>query len=134
MKENSLVKSLLWVKKQLQMYLDIKPDAYAFKNIEKMKKEEPNLKMKLGWMEEYSQLQQEEDIYKMVRRAYKSNTIRKGEGKKVHKGFVKRNSMNPDLIKMKTQIIRIFCEFVNLSVRSIHHQMNIQWQICVCLN
>ena len=103
MKEDSLVKGLLWVKKQLQIYLDIKPDAYAFKNIEKMKKEEPNLKMKLGWMEEYSQLQQEEDIYKMVRRAYKSNTIRKGEGKKVHKGFVKRNSMNPDLIKMKTQ-------------------------------
>jgi hypothetical protein len=99
MKENSLVKCLLWVKKQLQIYLEIKPDAYTFTNFEKMKKTQPNLKMKLGWMEEYSLMNQEEDIYKMIRRSNKSNTII--QRKKV-KNLEKRNSLNPEFIKTKS--------------------------------
>ena len=102
MKENSLVKCLLWVKRQLQIYLDIKPDAYTFKNIEIMKQSQPNLKMKLSWMEEYSQLNQEEDIYKMVRRTYKSKSIIKKPNENINnKVLVKRNSLNPELIKLK---------------------------------
>ena len=102
MKENSLVKCFLWVKRQLQIYLDIKPDAYTFKNLERMKQSQPNLKIKLGWMEEYSQLNQEEDIYKMVRRTYKSNTIIKKSNDNInYKVLIKRNSLNPGLIKLK---------------------------------
>ena len=98
MKENSLVKLLIWVKKQLQIYLDIKPDAYTFKNIELMKQSQPNLKMKFGWMVQYSLLNQEEDIYKMVRRTYKSNTIITKN--KIKKNLmIKRNSLNPQIIK-----------------------------------
>ena len=97
MKENSLVKLFLWVKKQLQIYLEIKPDAHTFTNFEKMKKTQPNLKMKLGWMEEYSQMNQEEDIYKMVRRSNKSNTII--QKKKIKNLELKRNSLNPEFIK-----------------------------------
>ena len=105
MKENSLVKLLLWVKRQLQIYLDIKPDAYTFKNIEKMKQDQPNLKMKLGWMEEYSQLNQEEEIYKMVRRSHKSNTIISKQGLlKTKVSTLKRNSLNPELIKLKNKV------------------------------
>jgi hypothetical protein len=98
MKENSLVKLLIWVKKQLQIYLDIKPDAYTFKKLEKLKQSEPNLKMKFGWMVQYSLLNQEEDIYKMVRRTYKSNTIITKN--KIKKNLmIKRNSLNPQIIK-----------------------------------
>ena len=67
MKENSLVKCLLWMQKQLQIFLHIRPDTYNYKNLEKMKKNEPSLKMKLGWIEQYSILNQEEDLYKVVK-------------------------------------------------------------------
>ena len=104
MKENSLVKCLLWVKRQIQIYLDIKPDAYTFKNIEKMKQAQPNLKMKLGWMEEYSQLNQEEEIYKMVRRAHKSHTIiKKQDSNNNNKLIVKRSSFNQEMFKSKKE-------------------------------
>ena len=98
-REGTIVKCLEWMKRQLQIYLDIKPDAYTFKNIEKMKQAQPNLKMKLGWMEEYSLLNQEEDIYKMVRRTNKSHTIKKTD--KIIKVLIKRNSLNPELIKIR---------------------------------
>ena len=75
MKENTIVKCLLWMLKQLQINLHIRPDSYNLKNLEKMKKADPRLKMKLGWIEEYSILNQEEDIYKVVRRKFKSKTI-----------------------------------------------------------
>ena len=100
-KENSIVKCLVWMKRQLQIYLDIKPDAYTFKNIEKMKQAEPSLKMKFGWMEEYSLLNQEEDIYKMVRKANKSYTLVKKSDIK-GKVLIKRNSLNPELIKLRS--------------------------------
>ena len=101
MKENPIVKCLAWVKKQLQIYLEIKPDAYTFTNFEKMKRTQPNLKMKLGWMEEYSLLNQEEDIYKMVRRTNKSNTIIQKTN--ISKNLeLKRNSLNTELIKTKS--------------------------------
>ena len=55
-KENALVKCFVWVKKILQENLEIKLDSSTFKNLEKMKESKPGLKMKLGWMEEYSLL------------------------------------------------------------------------------
>ena len=57
MKENTLVKCFRWVKKIIQENLEIKVDSSTFKNLEKMKEAKPNLKMKLGWMEEYSLFQ-----------------------------------------------------------------------------
>ena len=95
MKQNTIVKSLLWMLKQLQINLHIRPDSYNFKNIEKMKKAEPSLKMKLGWIEQYSLLNQEEDIYKVVRRKFKSKTIMKKP--EDEKNFIlKRKSLIPD--------------------------------------
>ena len=48
------------------VHLDIKPDMNTFKNIEKMKESKPSLKMKLGWMEQYSLLNKQADIYKIA--------------------------------------------------------------------
>ena len=99
MKESSLLKCLLWMQKQLQIFLHIKPDSYNYKNLEKMKKTEPSLKMKLGWMEQYSNLNQEEELYKVVRRKFKSKTIiKKPENEKNY--AMKRKSLNTDLNSM----------------------------------
>ena len=66
MKENTLVKCFIWAQKILQENLEIKLDSSTFKNLEKMKESKPGLKMKLGWMEEYSLLNKEEEIYKCL--------------------------------------------------------------------
>lgn len=63
LKESALAKCLAWTKIQVQINLDYKPDAYAFKNIEEMKKIKPSLQVKLGWMKEYSALNNQQDIY-----------------------------------------------------------------------
>ena len=49
------------------MNLDYKPDALAYKNIELLKENRPNMKVKLGWMEEYSQLNKQQDIYNITK-------------------------------------------------------------------
>jgi len=95
MKENSLAKCFLWMKKQLELFLDFKPDTYNYKNLEKMKENEPSLKMKLGWMEQYSILNQEEELYKVVRRKFKSKTIIKKQENE--KNLMKRQSLNTEI-------------------------------------
>ena len=85
MKENTLVKCFKWVKTILQENLEIKMDSSIFKNIEKMKQAKPNLKMKLGWMEEYSLLNKEEEIYKLTRKTlqkYSTTLTQTKDGKK----------------------------------------------------
>ena len=49
-------------------------DSSIFKNLEKMKQAKPNLKIKLGWMEEYSLLNKEKEIYKLVRKTLQKHS------------------------------------------------------------
>ena len=100
MKENTLVKCFNWVKTILQENLEIKMDSSIFKNLENMKKTKPNLKMKLGWMEEYSLLNKEEEIYKLTRKTllkYSTTQDKTKDGKKIPSN--RRNTLNPDLLK-----------------------------------
>jgi hypothetical protein len=101
MKENSLVKCFKWVKKILQENLEIKVDSTTFKNLEKMKETKPNLKMKLAWMEEYSLLNKEEEIYKLTRKtlAKYSTTNNKAQDKKKTNLYNRRGTLNPELLK-----------------------------------
>ena len=101
MKENSLVKCFKWVKKILQENLEIKVDSTTFKNLEKIKETKPNLKMKLAWMEEYSLLNKEEEIYKLTRKtlAKYSTTKNKSQDKKKTNLYNRRGTLNPELLK-----------------------------------
>ena len=65
--ETTLAKCLRWSKTQIHMNLDYKPDALAYKNLELLKQNKPNMKVKLGWMEEYSQLNKQQDIYNITK-------------------------------------------------------------------
>ena len=101
MKENTLVKCLKWVKKILEENLEIKVDSSIFKNLEKMKEDKPNLKIKLGWMEEYSLLNKEEEIYKLTRKTlekYNQMTFKSKDSNKINPSN-RRNTLNPELLK-----------------------------------
>ena len=99
MKENTLVKCFRWVKKIIQENLEIKVDSSTFKNLEKMKEAKPNLKMKLGWMEEYSLLNKEEEIYKLTRKTLQKYSTTNDKDNKKMNAFVRRNTLNPELLK-----------------------------------
>ncbi len=102
MNENALVKCFLWAQKILQENLEIKIDSSTFKNLEKMKESKPGLKMKLGWMEEYSLLNKEEEIYKLTRKTlqkYASPNDKSKETKNRSGVAVRRNTLNPELLK-----------------------------------
>jgi hypothetical protein len=101
-KENALVKCFMWVKKILQENLEIKLDSSTFKNLEKMKESKPGLKIKLGWMEEYSLLNKEEEIYKLTRKTlqkYSSANDKAKESKNRQGIAARRNTLNPELLK-----------------------------------
>ena len=100
-KENALVKCFVWVKKILQENLEIKLDSSTFKNLEKMKESKPGLKMKLGWMEEYSLLNKEEEIYKLTRKTLQkySSSNDKTKDSKNRQVSARRNTLNPELLK-----------------------------------
>ena len=101
-KENTLVKCFIWAQKILQENLEIKLDSSTFKNLEKMKESKPGLKMKLGWMEEYSLLNKEEEIYKLTRKTlqkYASPNDKSKETKNRGGVAVRRNTLNPELLK-----------------------------------
>ena len=102
MKENTLVKCFIWAQKILQENLEIKIDSSAFKNLEKMKEKKPSLKIKLGWFEEYSLLNKEEEIYKLTRKALEQNTLNssiKIKDSKNKNPQHRRNTLNPELLK-----------------------------------
>ena len=101
MKENSLVKCFKWVKKILQENLEIKVDSMTFKNLEKIKEAKPNLKMKLAWMEEYSLLNKEEEIYKLTRKTLAKYSTKndKSKNKKKTSLYNRRGTLNPELLK-----------------------------------
>ena len=102
MKDNTLVKCFTWVQKILQDNLEIKIDSSTFKNLEEMKEKKPSLKMKLGWFEEYSLLNKEEEIYKLTRKAFKnklSMSVKTKDNKKTQVNQNRRNTLNPELLK-----------------------------------
>ena len=101
MKENTLVKCFKWAQKILQENLEIKVDSTIFKNLEKMKEAKPNLKMKLGWMEEYSLLNKEEEIYKLTRKTLEKYSTPNTKSKDSNATSVsnRRNTLNPELLK-----------------------------------
>jgi len=101
MKESTLAKCFRWVRKIVQENLEIKVDSSTFKNLEKMKESKPGLKMKLGWMEEYSLLNKEEEIYKLTRKTLQkySQASDKSKDSKNLNSFGRRNTLNPELLK-----------------------------------
>ena len=99
MKENTLVKCFKWVRKMIQENLEIKLDSSAFKNLEKMKESKPGLKMRLGWMEEYSLLNKEEEIYKLTQKTLQKYQTNDKNKEKNRSSFARRNTLNPELLK-----------------------------------
>ena len=95
--EYGIVKCLNWVKKQLQIHLEIKPDTYTYSNLEKMKQSKPNLKMRISWMEEYSLLSKEETIIKLAKKTEKNLQPKQNETKKII--AARRSTLNPELLK-----------------------------------
>ena len=100
MKDNTLVKCFIWAQKILQENLEIKFDSATFKNLEKMKEKKPSLKIKLGWFEEYSLLNKEEEIYKLTRKTlHQSLNNSKTKDSKPKNTQRRRNTLNPELLK-----------------------------------
>ena len=48
------------------MNLEIKPDVYSLNKIENLEKAKPSVKMRLGWLKEYSTLSKENHLYTML--------------------------------------------------------------------
>ena len=71
------------------------------KSLEKMKESKPGLKMKLGWMEEYSLLNKEEEIYKLTRKTLQKYSSPNDKSKETKNKIVaaRRNTLNPELLK-----------------------------------
>ena len=109
------------------MNLDYKPDALAYKNIELLKENRPNMKVKLGWMEEYSQLNKQQDIYNITKlkrspSIFDKNLNKKepskslfSEQKKVNTSkngeffsFTPINDLNEDLLNFESPKFNIF--------------------------
>ena len=82
-KDETLVKCFNWVQNQLQNNLELKPDVYSLNKIETMEKLKPSIKMKLGWLKEYSALSKENHVFNMI-------------GKNINK-FIHRYSLSSDL-------------------------------------
>ena len=101
MKDNTLVKCFIWAQKILQENLEIKLDSAAFKNLEKMKEKKPSLKIKLGWFEEYSLLNKEEEIYKLTKKTLLSNSVNNSKTLETKSKNLlhRRNTLNPELLK-----------------------------------
>ena len=66
LKDNTLCKCFRWVQNQLQMNLEIKPDVYSLNKIENLEKAKPSVKMKLGWLKEFSTLSKENHVFTML--------------------------------------------------------------------
>ena len=108
LKEDILAKCFEWVKKELENNLELKPDVLSLNKIEKMEKSKPSMKVKLGWLKEYSTLSKENHLYSMIGKNLKKLLMHqyslssdlssfdpvKEEKKKLSAG--KRRSMNPE--------------------------------------
>ena len=86
-KEEFLVKCFNWVQDQLQMNLELKPDTYSLNKIENMENSKPSMKIKLGWLKEYSTIIKDNNVFSLI-------------GKNINKIF-RRYSAFPDLNTFK---------------------------------
>ena len=110
-KFNYLGKCLEWVKKELQINLDIKPDLATLKHIEKIKETKPSLQMKLSWMEQYSSLEQQKDLYNITNISEnKENNFQKRQSMF---NFCKRNSLDQTSKISKCDISKIPINLLN---------------------
>ena len=66
MKDVVLTKCFNWVQNELKMNLDLKPDAFSLNKIEKLETSKPSMKVKLGWLKEYSSLSKENHLISML--------------------------------------------------------------------
>ena len=64
--ERTLAKCLRWVKKELQMNLQVSPDVKSIQNLTDIGQNEPEFKESLGWMKQYSDMNRQLDIYYCV--------------------------------------------------------------------
>ena len=93
-KDEILAKCFKWVQLQLQMNLEIKPDAYSLNRIKTMESGKPSMKMKIGWLKEYSTLSKDNHLFTMFgkhlnkvfqrysKSIYKKNVEKSNETKK----------------------------------------------------
>ena len=128
MKDNTLVKCFIWAQKILQENLEIKFDSATFKNLEKMKEKKPSLKIKLGWFEEYSLLNKEEEIYKLTRKTlHQSLNNYKTKDSKPKNTQRRRNTLNPELLKsgIMNRINEDLLDFEshNFNIFNIYYQL-----------
>ena len=65
-KQEILVKCFNWVKDELEMNLELKPDIFSLNKIEKMENSKPSMKMQLGWLKEYSTISKENNVFNMI--------------------------------------------------------------------
>ena len=65
-KEDILVKCFHWVKEELEMNLELKPDIFSLNKIEKMENLKPSMKMQLGWLKEYSTLNKDNNVFRNI--------------------------------------------------------------------
>ena len=120
-KENALVKCFKWAKKIIQKNLEIKIDSSTLKDLENMKKSKPSLKVGLGWVEEFSLLTKEEEIYKLTKKnfeKYKEGNDNKNKIKNINlKNSTKKleifksrqiNKINEDLLDFESHQFNIF--------------------------
>ena len=114
--ETTLAKCLRWSKTQIQMNLDYKPDALAYKNLELLKQNKPNMKVKLGWMEEYSQLNKQQDIYNItkVARSPPGSKINQQSKTTKAKSLFTNTKEGGSPKKEMTNVSALYVEFWNL--------------------
>ena len=107
LKDEILVKCFNWVQNELQNNLELKPDVYSLNKIENMENSKPSMKMKLGWLKEYSTISKENHVFSMIgkninklfhRYSLSSDLSTFNPVKEEKKIYAKkRQSVNPDL-------------------------------------
>ena len=75
-KQDILVKCFYWIKKELEINLELKPDIFSLNKIEKMEKSRPSMKMQFEWLKEFSSLNKENNVINTLGN-YLKNDIRK---------------------------------------------------------
>ena len=90
--EEILIKCFNWVKDELKMNLELKPDIFPLNKLEKMENSKPSVKMQLEWLKEFSIINKENHVFHMI-------------GKNINKGFRKAISNEIDNTNIETNNI-----------------------------
>ena len=90
--EEILIKCFNWVKDELKMNLELKPDIFSLNKLDKMESSKHSVKMQLEWLKEFSSINQENHVFHII-------------GKKINKGFRKSISHAFDSKSSKNNIL-----------------------------